>query len=84
MKLTEAQVKNLFVTCNNDAKDGIYHGEYPDALDLMEFSTKLVELVSKDIIYEAKREEHKRCVELAKKVNPFVAEYLLARKEYTE
>ena len=84
MKLTEEEVKGLFLKCQNINKDGLFHGEYPDALDLIEFAQHVADYVSSVEYKRGAKDEHKRCVELAHAVNPVVGRFLLDKKEYAE
>lgn len=84
MKLTEKEVKGFFIACQNTAKDGIYHGEGHDALDLMEFADKIAEYITTHVSAQSKQEEHKRCVEIVSQVNKDVANYLEDKRQYAK
>lgn len=83
MKLTEADVKQIYFHCRNNDPNGIYHNK-EDELDIVEYANKVAAYVAERVAHEAKREEHKRCVELVEKINPTVAKYLLEHKQYVE
>lgn len=83
MKLTEADIRQIYFYCKNNDPNGLYHNK-DDELDIIEFGTKIGEYVALRAAHEAKREEHKRCVELVEKINPTVAKYLLDHKQYVE
>jgi hypothetical protein len=83
MKLTENDIKQIYFYCKNDNPDGVYHNK-EDELDIIEFGTKLSDYVSIRASNEAKKKEHKRCVELVRSVNPSVADFLESKKEYAE
>jgi hypothetical protein len=83
MKLTDADIKQIYFHCKNTDPQGLYHNN-DDELDVLEFGRKIAEYVELRAAQEAKREEHKRCVDLVEKINPVVARYLLAEKEYAE
>ncbi len=82
MKLTEREVKEFFVSCNNTAKDGIYHGEEPDFLDIREFAQKVADYVSHHEYHRGRKDEHKRLVEITESVNKDVANLLRSKREY--
>ena len=82
MKLTDQQVKDFFVACNNTDRQGIYHGEDPDALDIREFAQKVADYVSTQEYHRGRKEEHKRLVEITESVNKDVANLLRSKREY--
>ena len=82
MKLTDQQVKDFFIACNNTDRQGIYHGEDPDALDLREFAQRVANYVSTHEYHRGKKDEHKRLVEIAESVNKDVASLLESKREY--
>lgn len=82
MKLTDQQVKDFFVACNNTDRQGIYHGEDPDALDIREFAQKVADYVSEHEYHRGKKDEHKRLVEITESVNKDVANLLRSKREY--
>ena len=73
MKLTDQQVKDFFISCNNTDKQGIYHGEDPDMLDIR---------VSEHEYHRGKKDEHIRLVEITESVNKDVANLLRSKREY--
>jgi hypothetical protein len=83
MKLTDADIKQIYFHCKNTDPQGLYHNN-DDELDVLEFGRKIAEYVELRAAEEAKRKEHKRCVDIVTKMNPSVATYLLAQKEYAE
>ena len=82
MKLTEDEVKGFFIKCQNTNKNGIYHGEGPDALDLMEFAQYIADYVCEHEYMRGAKNEHKRCVEIVESVNKDVASLLQSKREY--
>ena len=82
MKLTEDEVKGFFIKCQNTNKNGIYHGEGHDALDLMEFAQYVADYVSTHEYMRGAKNEHKRCVEIVDSVNKDVASLLQSKREY--
>jgi len=84
MKLTDQEVKDFFIACNNTDRQGIYHGEDPDALDLREFAQKVAYYVSHHEYHRGKKDEHKRCVEIVESVNKDVASLLRSKREYAK
>lgn len=82
MKLTDQQVKDFFISCRNDDREGIYHGDDPDALDLKEFAQKVADYVSEAQYHLGKKDEHKRLVEITESVNKDVASLLRSKREY--
>ena len=82
MKLTEEEVKGFFIKCQNTNKNGIYHGEGHDALDLMEFAQYVADYVSTHEYMRGTKNEHKRCVEIVDSVNKDVASLLQSKREY--
>ena len=83
MKLTESEIKQIYFYCKNDDPESLYHNK-DDELDIIEFGTKISDYVSIRAANKAKKEEHKRCVELVRSVNPSVADFLESKKEYAE
>jgi hypothetical protein len=83
MKLTDADIKQIYFYCKNNNPNGIYHNN-DDELDIVEFANKIADYVTERVVHEAKREEHTRCVDLVEKVNPTIARYLLDHKQYVE
>ena len=83
MKITEADIRQIYLYCKNDNPNGLYHNK-DDELDIIEFGTKISEYVSIRAENEGKRLEHKRCIEIVKLMNPIVASYLESKKEYSE
>jgi sorbitol-specific phosphotransferase system component IIBC len=82
MKLTDQEVKDFFINCNSTDRNGIYHGEGNDALDIREFANKIAEYVALNSYARGRREEHKRLVKIAKEVNKDVASLLESKREY--
>lgn len=82
MKLTDQEVTDFFIHCNNTDRQGIYHGEGLDALDLREFANKIAKHVELNSYAKGRRDEHKRLVKLAKAVNKDVANLLESKREY--
>lgn len=83
MKLTEADIRQIYFYCKNDDPKGLYHNK-DDELDIIEFGSKIGEYVALRAAHEAKREEHMRCVELVRTINPAVADFLQSHKQYVE
>ena len=71
MPLDEETIKQIYFYCDNKDPNGMYHNN-DDNLDVLEFAKKIAEYV--DI--NARKEEHLRCVEIAKAVNSKVAELI--------
>ena len=82
MKLTEEEVKGFFIKCQNTNKNGLFHGEYPDALDLLEFAGYIADYISEHEYMRGAKNEHKRCVEIVDSVNKDVANLLQSKREY--
>ena len=83
MKITEEQIRQIYFHCRNNNPNGLYHNK-DDELDIIEFGDKIGQYVDYHTTKEAKREEHIRCVELVRLVNPTVADYLDSKREYSE
>lgn len=83
MKLSDADIKQIYFYCKNNDPQGLYHNN-EDELDVIEFGKKIAEYVELRVAQEAKREEHKRCVDLIEKINPTAAKYLLDHRQYVE
>ena len=82
MKLTDQEVKDFFIACNNTDRQGIYHGEDPDALDLREFAQKVADYVSHHEYHRGKKDEHKSLLENEESVNKEVESLLESKREY--
>ena len=81
MKITEADIRQIYFHCKNNNPEGLYHNK-DDELDIIEFGEKIGAYVAYHAAQEAKRDEHIRCVELVRQVNPTVADYLDDKREY--
>jgi hypothetical protein len=65
-------IKQVYFQCNNQLKDGIF----PDEIELIEYSEKLILVVGKDIA-KAEREE---ILKILDNVNPEVAKLIRERR----
>jgi hypothetical protein len=70
--VNEDLIKQVYFQCNNQLKDGIF----PDEIELIEYSEKLILVVGKDIA-KAEREEILKILEA---VNPEVAKLIRERR----
>lgn len=70
--VNEDIIKQAYFACNNLLKDGIY----PEEIELIEFSEKLILLVGQKIA-KAEREE---CLKVVESLNPDVARVLRERR----
>lgn len=70
--VNEDLIKQVYFQCNNQLKDGIF----PDEIELIEYSEKLILVVGKDIA-KAEREE---CLKIVESLNPEVARVLRERR----
>ena len=82
MKLTLDEVRGIFIKCQNTDKDGLYHGEGHDALDLLEFANHVATYIGQHEYKRGAKNEHKRIVKLVKDVNKPVAELIQSKREY--
>lgn len=70
--VNEDLIKQVYFQCNNQLKDGIF----PDEIELIEYSEKLILVVGKDIA-KAEREE---CLKIVESLNPEIARVLRERR----
>lgn len=70
--VNEDLIKQVYFQCNNQLKNGIF----PDEIELIEYSEKLILVVGKDIA-KAEREE---CLKIVESLNPEVARVLRERR----
>jgi hypothetical protein len=70
--VNEDLIKQVYFQCDNRLKDGIF----PDEIELIEYSEKLILVVGKDIA-KAEREE---CLKIVESLNPEVARVLRERR----
>ncbi len=74
MQLDEDTIKQIYFYCDNKDPNGMFHNN-DDDLDVLEFARKIAEYVD----FNARKEEHLRCVEIASAVNTKVAELLYTK-----
>ena len=72
MNIDNETIKQIFFHCENSDPEGIY----PEAVDIVEFANKIAEYVD----FNARKEEHERCIAIASEVNSKVAELLFIMK----
>ena len=70
--VNEDLIKQVYFQCNNQLKNGIF----PDEIELIEYSEKLILVVGKDIA-KAEREE---ILKILDSVNPEVAKLIRERR----
>jgi hypothetical protein len=70
--VNEDLIKQVYFQCDNRLKNGIF----PDEIELIEYSEKLILVVGKDIA-KAEREE---CLKIVESLNPEVARVLRERR----
>lgn len=70
--MNEDLVKQIFFYCKNNDPNGLYTDPTDESLDVLEFARK-IEAVLK---FSIRDEEHRRCVEIVKSMNPNVARVL--------
>lgn len=70
--VNEGVIKQVYFQCNNLLKDGIY----PEEIELIEYSEKLILVVGPEIA-KAEREE---CLKIVEALNPEVARVLRERR----
>jgi hypothetical protein len=70
--VNEDLIKQVYFQCGNQLKNGIY----PDEIELIEYSEKLILVVGKDIA-KAEREE---CLKIVESLNPEVARVVRERR----
>lgn len=70
--VTEDTIRQAYFQCNNNLKDGIY----PEEIELIEYSEKLI-LIAGAQIAKAEREE---CLKIVEALNPEVARVLRERR----
>lgn len=70
--INEDTIRQAYFQCNNDLKDGIY----PEEIELIEYSEKLI-LITGPQIAKAEREE---CLKIVEALNPEVARVLRERR----
>ena len=70
--VNEGVIKQVYFQCNNLFKDGIY----PEEIELVEYSEKLILVVGPEIA-KAEREE---CLKIVEALNPEVARVLRERR----
>lgn len=70
--VNEDLIKQVYFQCNNEMKEGIF----PDEIELIEYSEKLILVVGKDIA-KAEREE---ILKILDAVNPEVAKLIRERR----
>lgn len=70
--VNEDTIRQAYFQCNNTLKDGIY----PEEIELIEYSEKLILVVGPEIA-KAEREE---CLKIVEALNPEVARVLRERR----
>jgi len=70
--VNEDLIKQVYFQCNNQLKDGIF----PDEIELIEFSEKLILVVGADIA----RAERREILKILDAVNPEVANLIRERR----
>jgi 3-keto-L-gulonate-6-phosphate decarboxylase len=70
--VNEDTIRQAYFQCNNNLKDGIY----PEEIELIEYSEKLIFVVGPEIA-KAEREE---CLKIVEALNPEVARVLRERR----
>ena len=70
--VNEDTIRQAYFQCNNNLKDGIY----PEEIELIEYSEKLI-LIAGPEIAKAEREE---CLKIVEALNPEVARVLRERR----
>jgi hypothetical protein len=70
--VNEGVIKQVYFQCNNLLEDGIY----PEEIELVEYSEKLILVVGPEIA-KAEREE---CLKIVEALNPEVARVLRERR----
>jgi len=66
--VTPDLIRQVYMHCINKDPDGLY----PEEIDLIEFSERMIAVIGKNIA----EEEAKVCVEIVRKLNPEVANKL--------
>ena len=74
--LTDAQIKAIFLECNNKSPDGLY----ADEVDLLEFGRKL----ETEARQQAITEERETCVKFVRTLNTEVAKALEDWRKWTD
>jgi hypothetical protein len=73
--LTDAQIKTIFLECNNKNPDGLY----ADEVDLMEFGRKVETVSSQEAAYAERLE----CIKFVRSLNIEVAKALEDWRKWT-
>ena len=70
--VTEDTIRQAYFQCNNNLKDGIY----PEEIELVEYSEKLILVVGPEIA----KAERAECLKIVEALNPEVARVLRERR----